>query len=366
MAQTSSRRRAVWASVFAMLALPSLSAKAADLYAPPPAPTFVAPALPYPDAGRFTIIEENDALGLPGSDRHYTQGAMFSYLSPLLSGQDLASRFMTATSNVLPIFQGGPGVQRKFDVVFGQSIFTPVRFREFPLDPKDRPFAGWLYTGGSLLQETNGRMLENLELLIGVVGPDSLADITQQGFHDLIGFDNKQLSQTWKTQLRNEPGVALTYERKYKLWQSTLFGFETDAIPEAGITAGNVFTYGSVGGQVRLGRDLGVDYGIPRVRPSLSGTSWFDPKGLTYPWGWYVFAGLQGRAVAQNIFLDGNTFVDSRHVDKEILVGDASVGGSVFYKDLVKFDVTFSIRSKEFTTQTSPDRYGTVSVSFRF
>lgn len=374
MVDVSGWRRSVVCSV--VLAATSLTgqmpaAQAADLPSLLAPPVFASPPPLYPNVGRFTLVEENDFLFFAkGSDQHYTQGAVLSYLSPMLSGQDVASQFYNGISSVLPIFQDGPGVGRKFDVVFGQSIFTPRVYRTFPLDPRDRPFAGWLYTGGSLLQETDGKMLENFELLAGVVGPDSLADVTQQDFHDLIGFNNKQLAQTWKTQIKNEPGFALTYERKWRMWQSSLFGFETEVVPEVGITAGNVLTYGEGGVTFRIGRDLGVDYGPLHARPSLSGTPWFDANRLVDPWGWYLFAGLQGRAVARNIFLDGNTFENSRSVDKEILVGDASVGGSWFYKDIFKVDLTFSVRSKEFKTQAYPDhfpdRVGQLGVSWRY
>ena len=318
------------------------------------------------DRGRFTIIEENDFLQPLGTDRHYTQGAMLSYLSPLLDSNGVASHFYDPLGSLLPIFQPGLGVRRKFDVVAGQSIFTPQQYHRFPLDPKDRPFAGWLYTGGSLLQETGGTMLENFEVLAGVVGPDSLADVTQQSFHKLINFYNPELAQTWKTQLSNEPGLVLTYERKWRLWQSTLFGMETEVIPDAGLTVGNIFTYAEGGATFRVGRDLGVDYGPARVRPSISGTHWFDADRLTQPWGWYVFGGAQGRAVARNIFLDGNTFTDSRSVDKNILVGSVTLGGSLFYKDTFKIDLTFTETSKEFKTQSTPDRYGALSVSFKY
>ena len=41
---------------------------------------------------------------------------------------------------------------------------------------------------------------------------------------------------------------------------------------------------------------------------------------------WYLFAGLEGRAVFRNIFLDGNTFTDSHSVDSKHFVGDIQAG----------------------------------------
>ncbi len=315
--------------------------------------------------GRITIIEENDGLLPSGTDRHYTQGALLTYLSPKLAVDDATAGLYAALSN-LPIMQPGVDVQRRFDVVFGQSIFTPTKYHQAVPDPTDRPFAGWLYTGGSLLQETHGNMLENFEVLAGVVGPDSLARQAQELVHSLAGFHQPDLDKAWSHQLKNEPGVMITYDRRWKIWQSSFFGMQTDVIPEAGLTVGNVMTYADAGVQFRIGQNLGVDYGVPRVRPSLSGTSWFDASRLNGPWGWYLFAGVQGRAVARNIFLDGNTFTDSPSVKKNILVGDFTAGASVFYSDWAKLDLTFTQRTKEFTTQQSMDRFGGASLSVSF
>jgi lipid A 3-O-deacylase len=331
------------------------SAQAADL------PAFVAD-----DYGRLTITEENDGLLPDGRDRHYTQGAMITYLSPSVKAGDFAGRLFDGLSGVVPFFQPGSGVSRKFDVVVGQSIFTPTRYHDPVPDPLDRPFAGWLFTGGSLLQSTNNTMLENFEVLGGVIGPDALARQAQETFHSLAGFNNQNLDQGYRYQLRNEPGFMLTYERKWRIYEAHFGGFEADVIPEAGLTAGNVMTYADIGATFRIGQNINVDYGVARVRPALSGTAWFDAAQLEGDFGWYLFGGVQGRAVAHNIFLDGNTVADSRSVQKNIGVADLSAGASVFYRDWVKLDFAFTERTKEFKTQQQADHFGSANLSFRF
>ena len=52
----------------------------------------------------------------------------------------------------------------------------------------------------------------------------------------------------------------------------------------------------------RIGQNLNVDYGLTRIRPAPSGTAWFDASKLSQSLGWYLFAGVEGRAVAHNIF----------------------------------------------------------------
>ncbi len=327
---------------------------------------WAAPQARAEDHGRVTIIEENDGLLPDHRDRHYTQGGELTYLSPMLGSAAFAQQFYSVLSGPLPIFQPGPSVQRRFDVVLGQSIFTPTRYHDAPPDPRDRPFAGWLFSGGSLLQETGGRTLENFELLAGVVGPSSLGKDAQEAFHAAAGFNNRNLDATWKYQLKDEPGIMLTYERKVRMFQTSFYGVEAEVIPEAGVTVGNVMTYGQIGGQFRIGHNLQADYGVPRIRPALSGTSWFDGSRMTSPFGWYLYGGVQGRAVARNIFLDGNSFANSRSVDKEIVVADFTAGASIFYKDWAKLDFTYIERSPEFTTQKQWDHFAGANLSIGF
>ena len=162
-----------------------------------------------------------------------------------------------------------------------------------------------------------------------------------------------------------EPGVVLSYDHKWRVGMPLGGGLSIDAIPEFGGSVGNIFTYGQVGTMVRLGSNLNADYGPARIRPSLSGSTWFDRSQLDGPFGWYVFAGVQGRAVARNIFLDGNTFTTSASVDKKTLVADVSAGASLFWVDFAKLDLVLTWRSDEFVGQSQPSRFGGINLSFR-
>jgi hypothetical protein len=74
---------------------------------------------------------------------------------------------------------------------------------------------------------------------------------------------------------------------------------------------------------------------------------------------------VEGRAIARNLFLDGNTFQSSRSVDKENFVGDAILGAAITF-DRMRIAFTHVIRSREYKTQTKEARFGAVDVSFRF
>jgi hypothetical protein len=316
------------------------------------------------DYGRLTIIEENDSI-LLNDDRYYTQGAQFTWLSPSI-GADTGfyEPFEWLSGGPFAPFNGG-GQWRKrhYEFLLGQQIFTPsdISLSNPPTD--DRPYAGWLYAGIGMIQDTDHRTLEHLEIVGGIIGEHSMGRNAQNDWHQFIGVGE---AQGWDTQIHSEPGVMISYERKWRFNQPLFWGQEVEAIPELGATLGNVMTYGETGLTLRFGQGLKADYGQQRMRPSTSGTSYFNAEAMTSPFGYYLYVAAQGRAVGRNIFLDGNTFRDdSRSVDKKPLVGDLSAGVAMFWSDDFRIDASATYRTKEFDGQDG-DRviFGGFNISF--
>lgn len=311
------------------------------------------------DSGRWyddpnailTLTVENDLFA--NTDRHYTNGIRLSWLS----SEGRIPEWVKDAADWFPLFPEGG--KRRVGFSLGQSMFTPRDISIDPPEPDDRPYAGFLYGGVGLVSDTGSR-LDTLELQLGVVGPASLAEEAQKLVHSITG---SQQPKAWDTQLENEPAIVLTYERKWRgLWEFSPFGFGADITPHVGGSIGNVYTHATAGFMLRIGEDLPSDYGPPRIRPSLPGSDFFVP---TQSFGWYLFAGVEGRAVARNIFLDGNTFEDSRSVDKKHFIGDAQAGIAVTFSG-IRLAYTHIFRTKEFDGQDKPDQFGAVSVSFRF
>jgi hypothetical protein len=315
------------------------------------------------DKERFILLEENDSLFF-NSDKHYTQGLRASILGPDLGPESAWNGPFDLTGSIAPVFSpdGQAGeIKRRYALLLGQSIFTPKNILLKPPDPRDRPYAGWLYTGVSLLQESRHRMLENLELDVGIVGPGAVGKQVQNDFHQFIGI---QPARGWSSQIQNEPGLMLSYER---LWRVPLIGDGrngVDIVPQAGATVGNVFTYGALGGLLRVGKNLQADYGPIRVRPALSGTDYFDGDQLDGKLGYYFFAGVQGRVVGRNVFLDGNSFRTSPSVPKKNYVADLQVGFTVFWSTAIRAGFSVMRRTEEFRGQRTPDEVGTASLAF--
>ena len=317
-----------------------------------PASAADAPPRPKDEAGIFSLSVENDLFA--NTDRHYTNGIRLSYLS---AESDLP-QWVEAAADAFPLF--APDGKRRVGFALGQTMYTPKDIRAALPDPTDRPYAGWLFGSVGAVSESGNR-IDILEADFGVVGPFSQASRTQKFVHTITGSDQPK---GWDFQIGNEPGLLVSYQRKWRaLYEFAPFGWGADVTPYAGANAGNVLTQGVAGATLRLGYDLPADYGPPRVRPSLTGADYFVPRA---DFGWYLFAGVEGRAVLRNIFLDGNSFSSSTpHVEKKPFVGDVQFGVAMTLGDW-RVAYTHVFTTKEFFGQDRGDTFGSFSVSFRY
>jgi hypothetical protein len=312
---------------------------------------------PDKETGTLSILFENDIFY--NTDRDYTNGVQLAWTTPPDDSWDWA----TKTARWLPYFGQEGEVRTTYEI--GQDIYTPTNLHLADPDPTDRPYAGFLYVGVGVINETpdpgNGgvRQLDQAELDLGVVGPDSLAQNSQDFVHNII---HDTIPQGWSYQLHNEPALVLMDEKTWKFSSWKVLGFSFDVDPHVGGAVGNVYDYANAGAMARFGYDLPDDYGPVRIEPSLPGSNFFVPTG---GFGWYVFAGVDARAVARNIFLDGNTWQDSRHVDKLPFVGDGQLGAALTFW---RFRLTYThvFRTKEFRTQPHSDQFGAINLSVRF
>jgi hypothetical protein len=304
-----------------------------------------------PETGTLSILFENDIFY--NTDRDYTNGVAFAWTTAPENALDLATR----TARTLPFFARDGEVRT--DYVLGQNIYTPTDLTLSDPSPTDRPYAGFLYVGVGVIDETDTQ-LDQAQLQLGVVGPGSLAEESQKLVHTII---HDTIPQGWSYQLHNEPGVVLIDEKAWRGIESGRFlGFSFDVDPHVGGAVGNIYDYANAGAMARIGFELPDDYGPLRIEPSLPGSDFFEPVA---GFGWYLFAGVDARAVARNIFLDGNTWEASRHVDKLPFVGDGQLGAALTFRN---FRLTFThvYRTKEFHTQPHSDQFGAVNLSVRF
>ena len=331
------------------------------------------PSRPPPDhpwqGGNVSLVSENDKWAFRGADQHYTNGIRVGWISREVQadpgpGLEWAQRLAMAIPGL------DPSGRKRIGFALGQNIYTPSDTRRTVRDPSDRPYAGWLYGGMAVINEVRtGRerrrsdLIETLEVNLGIVGPGAGGELVQNRWH---GFIEVPPAAGWDNQLPTEPGALLFYERK---WRS-LFGFEPgrlapaveiDIVPHMAISLGNVATYAAAGGTFRIGNNLDVDYGPPRIRPALSGSGFQYSEDVL---GLYAFAGFETRLVGYDMFLDGPLLRDAPGaVERRPLVLDAQSGFALTWRSL-RIAFTYVLRTREFQGQPSADRFGAFSLTF--
>jgi lipid A 3-O-deacylase len=328
--------------------------------------------VPAPWRGALTAVSENDEYAFRVTvDGHYSNGMRLTWLSDPVAPQDDRMGWAHRLAASLPGFATQPGALR-IGAAIGHNIYTPADTRRVRPDPKDRPYAGWLYASFGLVNVRDGApggtgTLETLELNLGIAGPGALGEQVQNRWHDLIRYPQ---ARGWDSQIRDEPGVLAIYERGWRLplpagaaaAPAGSIAAGADLLPHAAAAIGNVGTYAAAGAMLRVGTGLDGDWGPPRIRPALSGVR---PARSGSGWRAYAFAGFEARLVAHDMFLDGTMFRDGPRVDSRPFVHDALAGVAIGWGDL-RASFVHVWRAREFETQGQASRFGALSLSLRF
>jgi len=298
----------------------------------------------------------------PNDDRYYTQGLQLNVLTPSRSSP-IAGR-----ARRLPFMD--PEARFRGGFVLGQSIYTPEDLTRVDPDPNDRPYAGWLYVGGEVMTYSE-KQLDSLQLQVGMVGPSALGHFAQNTWHKRVNHIPE--AKGWDYQLKDELAFVVYGERRWRpieLWPvfragqdgrpERTEGISVDVTPAVNVAAGTVQVSAGLGATVRVGTHLAEDYGPPRIRPAPSGSSFFGPAR---DFAWYAYAGAETKGVARDIFLDGNTFRDSRRVERRPWVQEVQAG---VVARIWRLRLTYSNvwRTEEFHGQNGRSRFAAVTVGY--
>jgi len=314
----------------------------------------------------ITLYLENDKF-FAGTDRHYTNGFKLSFLGDTKLNE--SPDFVQAVAKYIPTLSPQAALEQHYrvGVALGQNIYTPTDTETAAPIPTDRPYAAWLY--GALMFQAENRahtLLRVVEVEVGIVGPSALGEQVQNGWHSVIHVPH---AQGWSNQLHNEPGVVVSWERRYLVKRMTLdpSGLGAEMFALGGLSLGNVDTSARLGLSARLGWKLPHDFGPDLIRAAGGDLA------PVYRSSFYAFGSVAGRAVARDIFLDGNTWRSSASIEKKPIVGDFNAGLVARFPcrhlgGLKGLQLTYSenYRTKEFYGQLQRDVFGSISISFLF
>ncbi|MDD4962984.1 MAG: lipid A deacylase LpxR family protein [Gallionella sp.] len=333
---------------------------------------------------------ENDLF--TGTDQNYTSGVAFTAVSHDITGKLRTECLPTPVRLHAELIKFlNPGFwydeensahTQNVVVKFGQSMFTPKDFTRADLIQNDRPYAGLLYVGMSWNRrkhgpQSNSEILDTREITLGVIGPLSLAEQSQNLVHDVIGAA-KFLG--WQHQLKNEPALQLAMDRKFKDYRGTgaiMPGFSADSIRSLGLRLGNIETSATLGIEGRIGWNLPNDFGTYPIRPgaenrppsaSIHGGSGDTTVVRPQP-GIHLFGTMETKLVAHDFSLDGNLFQSSHSVTRRPWVAQAAIGVSAHGMVAghgAKLAVMRVYRSREFKEQGPSQTYGSIALSIEF
>lgn len=309
------------------------------------------PPLTDPDS-IWTIQVENDAVStLKGtSDEYYTSGLRLGWTS----GADAVDFAAGLGHDVW-----GDGTTR-VSLELTQSLFTPRNTQLDPPDPQDRPYAGVLLATAGLIHDTSDTR-DVISLSLGVVGPAALGEIVQNGFHSIIGDTS---NRGWHYQIQDQVAAQVLAQRTWRLPIADLGSLETDVLPAATVSLGDVRDYAQGGAVFRIGQGLQSDFGTARIEPGLNGSDAFTQ---TQPLVWYAFAGADGQAVGYDVTLDGSTFRNNTPSVHRIWdVGEFEGGLAVIWHG-VRVTYTQTWQTQEFRTARSGlFNFGSLALSVKF
>lgn len=309
------------------------------------------------DEGSIAFVLDNDIFGSDSLDRDYTNGMEFSYLSRPARAPGWTPPLVRLLTDE------AARVETRMHFAVGHQTFTPEDIELVNPPPDDRPYAGLLYAAAGAVVNQEDRRFDQIQLLLGVVGPASQADSLQIEWHDII---NATPPNGWASQISNRPAAELSWRRTHVLPLNRKapgdLGFGIQAAPHYGARVGNLTTALSIGGTVRIGWNLPIDVTPTTLSPNLAGSAFFKP---TAPSGAYFFAGVDGRYVPRDLLLDEEGR-DGFGVSREDFVGDAIVGVGVYLHG-ARLTYTHFFRTTQYEEQNRDGvEYGSLALTINF
>ena len=267
--------------------------------------------------------------------------------------------------NVLEAKHNSPNNEIWLRYGLSHQLFTPDDIAIPTIQPDDRPYAGWLSASLDIVNETvigddggnDTRYRNTVGLRIGIVGPSSLGEDLQKFWHRVCDCTEPQ---GWDLQLHDEPGFIYSLGHDRQLVRNDFSdSWSYDVIGSAQAAIGNIYSGVELGAIVRLGYNLNTRWATKTMADIGYDDSGIDPNP-----GFFLFAGLTGRYVARDIFVDGNTWRDSHSVSRTPYVSDQMLGLGFHWKHL-EIRLTMTRRTDQYRSQAAPTRFGSVALVWK-
>lgn len=313
--------------------------------------------------GAWFISMDNDLLAQ--TDDGYTNGLQAGWVSGYLARytDGPMPNFIANQLDKLAIFDG-PNKQKFISYSVSHRIFTPSDTETTELVEGDIPYSGMLFgtvTAGA--QSEKG--MHAISMHMGVAGPAAMGRQVQNSVHKVIGSDHVN---GWDNQIENEVIINLNYEYRRRLAAFRFNnGLKADLIGQAGAMAGTLNSMATIGVSGRIGWGIEDDYAVP---PQFFGEETIGSRPYSKSrtkGGFWLYALINGSAIGNAIYWDGNTFRDSPSVDYDPLIGRIYVGmAKRFDRAKISFTIAKTTVPWENPTDKSIQTYGKLNFSYNY
>jgi len=239
------------------------------------------------------VYDDNDNINIRGvgTDQGYSNGSRIDYFYI----KDKPSRFFI--DRIMP--KAGDSSLNTWGWGLMQVIMTPKNLIKRIPDKSDFPYAGALFATHSL-HSTNSIKKYNwqTELMLGVMGPPSLAKETQRLAHRIVRIVQPG---GWDYQLRSDLLLNMSVAAEKELAH---INKRIEFIGGAQVFAGTALNGASVYSLIRIGR----------MRPYFDGygSQFATPKGIRQRRQFYFIVRPSVEWVLYNALIDGGVFNHNR------------------------------------------------------
>ena len=290
----------------------------------------------------FGFRSDNDAYLAYGQDRYYTNG-LFIYFRRATDQSKLDKRL----NKII------------WEAEAGQAMYNPRSGNIPDISLIDRPFAAYLYAGGSVNLLFNSENSLKVSLQAGTIGPDAKGKEAQELLHSIVGFYE---IKGWQWQVNNEPAINSSVVYKNLLFRNG--SGKLDLSFDSYINIGNTHAGAGAGLMFRTG-NLNQLFHSASTESMVSNKS--SSKNLTER-EFFFYAKPSLHYVAHDATIQGGLFRD----DKGPVVFDvkplvfSQQAGIIYAKKRWTADFSLMFKSREVKSIAKPHQYGSAALYYRF
>lgn len=309
-----------------------------------------------PDSDKYLVsIQTDNDFYFVGRDEDYTFGQRGTLSFPFRKEPD----WLMKAVDWFPL--GRESKHRRYNMSFGQSVFTPKDVLDPNIIEGERPYAAYMFLGAGYADPSDFHT-DLFSINLGVTGDLALGEVAQKALHRTKGSKEPQ---GWNNQIGTEGTLMMQFVRVFAGREgSRIGGRYWDVTPHAGFSIGTPNTHLMSGVTFRIG--TGIDReagGLPILQPQMAPHDVYDGS---QGWAFNIVAGLEARTVLYDYALDGALFAGNPHtVNKKTFTGQAHVG-FVVYKGPWRLGYNHVIRAKEYEGQRRRHSYGSITLARYF